>query len=247
MSISESKDLEFEFTLAFLRSIGNASLSNLKDDEKPDFILYESEFIGIEVTQLFSDSDNGEISRKRIEGGWDDVLELTLKLWTASGKPSVDVRIQFNELFHIPKSKKVAFSKELLTFIDLCLPEQGQTFFASDGLMAFPGGIVELNIYRYPEIEISTWRCEDACWPLHLTSDLIQKRITIKEELRKIYLQKCDKIWLLIVLYGRRPSGRFIIPQILENKGYSFEFDKVFLFDAFPPKCWELRRTEVKT
>ncbi len=245
MSISESKDLEREFTRAFLRLMGNISLSNLKDDEKPDFILYESELIGIEVTQLFSDSNNGEISRKRIEGGWDDALELALKLWNISGKPNVDVRVMFNELIHIPKSKKSAFSKELLTFIDLCLPEPGESFCSSDGFMTLPDGIVELNIYRYPEIEISTWRCDDADWPPHLTSDLIQKRITKKEELRKIYLQKCDKIWLLIVLYGRRPSGRFIIPEILENTRYSFEFDKVFLFDAFPPKSWELRSSKV--
>ncbi len=81
MTHEEKKDLERSFVIAFLQAIGNSNHINSIDREEPDFLLYDSQIIGIEVTQLFTEPKNGEVSRVSVEGGYDDVVDLAHKMW----------------------------------------------------------------------------------------------------------------------------------------------------------------------
>ena len=217
-------------------------MGSITDYEEPDFLLIESKLIGIEVTQIFSEPSNDQIKRIRIEGGWDDVLELALKNWLESGKPKVDVRITFKDTIHMPKISKEGIANELVALIEKYLPNPGESFWSPDDIIGLPHGIVEFHIHRDNGILTSAWRYHDSAWTSQLTSELVQKAITKKEGDRNNYLQSCDKIWLLLVLYGRRPSGSFIIPENVHQEKYQFEFDKVFLFDSLPKKFWELQK-----
>ena len=242
MTTEEKKDLERKFTQAFLQAIGYPNQANLLDHEVPDFLLIESKLIGIEVTQIFTEPSNGQVQRIRIEGGWDDVLELALKKWHDSGKAKVDVRIMFNDTIHIPKVSKEIIVNEVIALIEKYLPNPGESFWTPDDIMGLPHGIVEFHIHRDKGIESPAWRCHDSAWTSQLTSELVQKSITKKEEERNEYLQSCDKIWLLLVLFGRRPSGSYITHEKVHQEKYRFEFDKVFLFDSLPKKVWELHK-----
>ena len=240
MSSQEKKDLERQFTHAFLKTIKNSDQYNLDDHEEPDFILNESGRIGIEVTQVFTETINSENPRIKIEGGWDDVLELAHTIWISTSRPNVDLRIMFNDSIHIGKNGKPIIAKELVKLVDQYLPELDESFWSSDDIIELPRGSVEFHIHRYSGMEISSWRFNDVAWTPNLSSRLLQNTITKKEKRRNIYLESCEKIWLLMVLYGRRPSGSFIIPDTISKVKYHFDFDKVYLFNAFPARTWEL-------
>ncbi len=242
MSRKEEKELERRFVNAFLQTIGNTNILDPNDREEPDFLLNDLQLIGIEVTQLFSDPNIGEVSRVNTEGGWDGLLELALKMWIDSGKTKVDVRIMFNDTIHIRKTERLIFATELIVLIDKYLPEPGESFWSQDDMLGLPRGIVEFHIHRVLGKESPNWRFNDAAWTPELTTETVQKRIDKKEERRSVYLQNCDNIWLLLVLYGRRPSGSFIVPESVFNSKYQFEFDKVFIFNAIPKHIWELHR-----
>lgn len=244
MTPEEKKDLERDFTKAFLKTIGIADFKDLMDSEEPDFLLMKSELLGIEVTELYTEAIDGHIQRIRIEGGWDGVLELAHKLWHDESKPKVDVRIILNDTIHIPKITKAAIAKELIAVVERYLPNPGESFWSQDDIQGLPYGIVDLHIHRYSEMEYSTWRFNDVAWTPHLSSGIVQNAITKKEFLRDTYLQNCNKIWLLLVMYPRRPSGSFIVPENFHHKKFQFDFDKVFLFNAFPAKTWELQQFE---
>ena len=184
MISAEEKELERDFTKAFLQTIGISPQIILQDHEEPDFILHYSSLIGIEVTQLFSEPSSGEIQRVWIEGGWEDVLQLALKLWNAKAKPKVDVRIIFNDSIHIPTTEKPILANELIKRVDQYLPTLGESFWSSDVLVVLPTWLVELHIHRHSEVEPSTWRFSDAGWTPFIYNQLIQKRLTKKEELR---------------------------------------------------------------
>ncbi len=242
MTHEEKKDLERSFVIAFLQAIGNSNHINSIDREEPDFLLYDSQIIGIEVTQLFTEPKNGEVSRVSVEGGYDDVVDLAHKMWIYSGGPIVDVRIMFNDTIHIRKTEKSIIATELIKIIDHYLPESGESFWSEDEILGLPRGIVEFHMHRDVRMKTSTWRLNDAAWTPQLTTGIVQKRITEKEEKRNAYLQNCDLIWLLLVLYGRRPSASFIIPESTYLGNYHLGFDKAFLFDAIPKHVWELNR-----
>ncbi len=241
MTREEKKYLEREFAKVFLKEIGISKLPDPSHLNEPDVIIYDSDILGIEVTQIYTGIDQNGISKVATEGGWDFVLDLAQNIWINSNQPKAHVVLTFNSAHHISKGEGRKTASALVELIQNYIPEPDNSFYSDENFMILPNGIVEFHIHRYNEMDTTIWSFNDSSWPPKLTSEEVQQIIIKKEERREAYLTKCDRIWLLLVLYGGRAAGNFDIPKQIYDMQYRFGFDRIFLFDAIPKRIWQLK------
>lgn len=241
MQREEKKRLEFLFGIKFLTQQDSTLSSKAENAESPD-ILINSGDIGIEVTQIGNVLSNNT-PRMQLEGSWDSLIEKLQSTWNQQNLPGCHISLSFNQRRHIPKSeiKEVAF--EILKFIKQFVPEDGQYYLPTDDIHITPRYLQAFSIERLVKYEKGIFSYGDSIFSPKLTVQEVQKAIDKKEFLRLDYLEKCKEIWLLIVLYGGRASGDFIIGDKVTQHDFDFMFDKVFLFDALPNKFWELNKS----
>jgi hypothetical protein len=66
-----------------------------------------------------------------------------------------------------------------------------------------------------------------------LTTDQIEQILSRKEKQLEAYRQKCDEVWLLILVHGTRMSGWAQLTLEAESHAYATPFDRVLLFVDF--------------
>jgi hypothetical protein len=241
MQRDEKDRLEFLFGIKFLTLLDSALSSKAENSESPD-ILINSGDIGMEITQIGNVMSNNT-PRMQLEGSWDSLIEKLQSTWNHQNMPGCHISLSFNQRRHIPKSesKKVAF--EILNFIKHFVPEDGHSYVSTDDIHITPRYLHAFSIERLVKYDKGIFNYGDGIFSPKLERQKVQKAIDKKEFLRLDYLKKCKEIWLLIVLYGGRASGDFIIEDKVTQHDFEFRFDKVFLFDALPKKFWELNKS----
>jgi len=241
MRRDEKARLEFLFGIKFLDQLDSTLSSRVKKSESPD-ILINSGDIGLEITQIGNVMSN-KIPRLQLEGSWDSVIERIQSAWNLQKLPGCYVSLSFNQRRHIPKSEINTVSIEIIKFIKDFVPETGHFYFSTDDIQISPKYLQAFSIERLVKHEKGIFNFEDSIFSPKLEVQKVQKAIDKKESLRLGYLKKCREIWLLIVLYGGRASGDFIIEDNLTHHDFIYSFDRVFLYDTLPKKFWELHKS----
>lgn len=241
MDRQEKKRLEKEFGIAFLKSIGKFKEDLTTHDDNPDFLIQEEDILGIEITQVHNPTQTGEL-RVQVEGSLDRLLQNAKNIWDNKQLPAAHITLTFNPKFRISKTKSLAKAIEIVEFLSSYIPIEGEWYSSSNDMLIDVEGLTNFSIERIVKYDCSLWGFSDWIWAPILTCDMIQKALDKKERKRINYLNRCSRIWLVIVLYGGRASGAFEIPLYTINSAYAFNFDQVFLFDCLPGKHYELTR-----
>jgi hypothetical protein len=228
------KQIEFRHLRRFQQNFPAFPDGMICVGEAPDFLVNtRHEYIGIEHTQFFRESNNPSGSRMRArESPEDKVLRLASSRYESRDLPLVWVNVLW-KLDELPtsSSRVPELASLLADLVEVHLPKQ-------DGEVAIkhphpawrslPQEVSSLSIRRKEIFSKNLWVSTRAGFIPTLTPLDLQKRIREKEDKVFSYREKCSQVWLLIVANGLEPSTFGELAPEIEGFLFETSFDRVF-------------------
>lgn len=223
----------------FFRLYTKEPIKDLVKQESPDFIAYSMDNkIGIELTEVFQDSNNGP---SRLQQNSSDSATFTDEL-IAALQPYVKftfvIGINFSNLYPIKKSKRPELIGKI---IEVCIPAminlRHREHLDLDYYNGLPQEIDDIHLYRQDDLDYSFNSKPEGGVVGNLTIDHIMPAIKNKEDKLKKYLP-CDQYWL-IIREGNYYAGSF--SELDLNLPLSSTFDKIFLLRTKNDELVELK------
>lgn len=236
MTTSRQKDMELAQLERALNLGGINDYSILdKDGESPDFLIdIAGERVGIEVTSIYRDL-NGETSAKA-ESDLPFITEEAVKAYNAQGGVPLVFGFAYDGKVAVPSRKHAA--KMLGAFL--------YDYTARN----FPNGIKEIQTITVKREENDSLAFVNfvgaqptdheqavgfivsAFNAVEVADAMVEEAIRNKEKLLSKYLQRCDKVWLLIVLPTMNLAADLRMPAN-RNIKFTHAFDCVYLLDDY--------------
>lgn len=225
---------------AFVNEYNEILLADLEFDDGPDaLITREHSTLGIEHTRIFQPKPNKDIIIQQQESIRNDIVRDSEKKFNESyDHPHLNVVLNFEDLYWVNVPSKTFSgnetdqkSKEISEFVNDNIPKAGQTIelqlIRGDKL---PSGLLGIKIYRPKDGDHRQWsRHSGGIVPL-VNSEHIQKAIDLKNPKVKRYKEKCDEIWLILVINNIKYERSIMYDGQLTKDHYKSNFDKTFLF-----------------
>ncbi|HEY3365111.1 MAG TPA: hypothetical protein VGK74_08680 [Symbiobacteriaceae bacterium] len=246
MDVKKAKELSH--LTSFLAAIAIQGVPMpIPDGAGPDFVVAADQGeVGIEVTELFRETLKQGISRRQMEGIREQVLAGAKKLWEEAGQPFLEAHVHFSE--HQTPLKKSDISRvaaELVAFVGAHIPAVGEYLhfnWHDRRAVALPKEVHAISIIRPAFHTQSYWFNPDSDRGATLSVEQLQARITAKNGKAVAYRSAVGVVWLLLIMDGRRLSGWFELQGAVLEAVYESMFDRIFLFDRFPPTVRELAK-----
>jgi hypothetical protein len=241
----QSKREEFFDLLQFLRVA-----QYLEQGEEPDFILDLNGIrLGVEHTRVLRDENKKGSLLKAKERWREEIMQSAHKLYRSSTHQSLYVTAIFDDLIKLKKCDIETVAAQLCLAVQE-VEQQGRIskqFLPLEPWSAnyhlrnhIPQAIAHLWLQKGSNGD-ELWSVSDGGAIGPLPADTIQFRIDDKEKRVASYRQRCDQLWLLIVVSGNEFSSMFddedkTFPEIT----YKSSFNKVFLLNSFRNQVTQL-------
>ncbi|MGN7784470.1 hypothetical protein ACTJIJ_08085 [Niabella sp. 22666] len=214
---------------SFIKAYRDADISAYFKTEAPDYIIKLKDLkVGLELTEIFQDSDEKFSELQRNSSDWKTFTEgFITKL-----QPHIDfkfmVGIDFSRFHSIKKSEKHSVLSKL---VESCVPKlkglQNREHLDLDYYDSVPEQIDSVHFSRYDALPESMNYQPEGGTVRELTSAVLQTVIDKKDKKLRTY-SPCDEYWLLI-REGNYYAGSFS-DEIAEPLVITSAYDKVFLF-----------------
>ena len=214
---------------SFIEAYKDAEISDYFKNEAPDYIIkLNDRKVGLELTEIFQDSDEKFSELQRNSSDWKTFTEeFITKL-----QPHIDfkfmVGIDFSRFHSIKKSEKHHVVSKLA---EVCIPKlmnlQNREHLDLDYNDNVPEQIDSIHFSRYDALPESINYQPEGGTVRELASAVLQTVIDKKDKKLPTY-SHCDEYWLLI-REGNYYAGSFS-DEITEPLVIRSTFDKVFLF-----------------
>jgi len=218
--------------------------------ESPDFILHTSRHhsIGIELTKLFLQKKKEDrpyfeplFEEKKI-----DLINRVRDAFIKQYAYHVSAHFDFDDTyFNASLDVKELVENILQCIYDYIMQWDGNDHFQlmikSEDL---PKWLTSISLVHHAEDTVSNWvPCKvDVPYENFLLS--LEHSIAHKEEKLILYRKNlCDEYYLLIVAECLECASPFSINNLLERMVFPSRFHRIFLFDLFVGKVFELRET----
>ena len=230
--IIDKKEIELFWVESF-RKYANLEFTIKQKCESPDFIIkFESEEVGLEVSEIFVDKDRKKGSLLKAKEQFKESI-----LNTARGKYILEslrpIRLNaiFSPDFNSYKVDSNQISQLLFKFLTKSKIQEWENIRYSESNENW-GNLSKyfssLHIIGLPYKFENYWSSIDFSFASTITKDLLIQSIIRKEKKLKAYQQKVSKNWLLLFSDGRFPSSN-IDESIIEIPPIRSNFDKIFL------------------
>ena len=252
MSVKEKKYHELAHIIAFKGTISDFPEGDIpKDQENPDFPIYANgKTIGIELTRVFHESKKNGNSLQAEETYVFDIVHKAKELYSKAINVPIIVWIDLRIGTDFKKQSIDTIAAELVHFVKKRIPEQNsykevkRTSKIDDPLSKV---VYSVTILRFETLTRSSWIPIGISGAIGiLPPEFVQQRIDKKNPRVQDYKQKCDEIWLVIVVYGLLPSSFFEVSGKVISETYSSNFDRTYLFDFQKNKSYFLKTQPVK-
>lgn len=236
MTTNRQKELELAHLEKALKLDGVRNYSIIdKDGESPDFLInIAREIIGIEVTSIYRDFDDGNSAK--VQSDLPIITEEAVKAYNDKG--GIPLVFGFSYDGKVAVSSRKSIAQKLGVF----LYEYTKKNFSS-GIDT----IQQINVKQESDESFSLVSSVFAQPTDHATAvgftvsgfdsvpvvdSMIEEAVRKKEILLPKYLQRCKKIWLLIVLPTMNLAGDL---RMQENKNITLNhsFDAVYVLDDY--------------
>jgi len=215
--------------------------------ESPDFILKlnPKRSIGIELTRLYQPkSNNQEFKPKQVESLEKKIVGKAQKTYESNNKYKLYLTVFFSSTFKISKSQTTPFENEITQLVHKKTHDNdfGSFFRLNIEKSELPKHIDLIQIIYHPEVKISFWNSGGGYLIPELSKEYLENTINSKEEKLRLYQKrKIDKFWLIITINFFNRSTSFNINNKIDNWTFDSKFHKVFLFELFNRKIFELK------
>lgn len=237
-SLTQNEREQYSHILRFKESFSDFPEGILCFDDNPDVLVKTSEgMLGIEHTRLYWGNLKEQESLEQ------RIVDRAKKMYELTGGPPLIVNVLFYPKVRLAVKDIDSIAACLNRLVCSYVPNVGGRFdlegwrFVSRG---FSPSIMTIFIDRPNDPCEMLWGVGRGGAVPDLPSSSIRKGIQGKESKIGRYLDKCSKIWLLIVEDGFAPSSYFVISDEVRKEIYKSKFDRVFLFRNFSREVIEL-------
>jgi len=211
---------------------------NIEQSESPDFLIKMHDYIiGVELTGYLQNNSNIGSFLRELEYNQDKIKEI---IEAELSEYRLLILLSWKDKITIKKAEVRSIANSLIELIKKNIPDidSERRLSGKDGL---PSYLINLFIWsnNVKKTQIATTR---AVWVREINRVEIENIIKKKEKKINDYREKCNEIWLLIVIEGISPSSIIDISSEAINRKYVFKFDKVLLFDVIEDRIFELKK-----
>jgi hypothetical protein len=229
---------QYSHILRFKESFPDFPAGILCFDDNPDVLVKTSEgMLGIEHTRLYWGNLKEQESLEQ------RIVDRAREMYEVSGGPSLIVNVFFDPKVRLVVKDIDSIAASLHRLVCSYVPDVGGSFdlegwkYIRSG---FSPSIMKVFIDRpYVSCEMLWGVCRGGAVP-DLSPESIRESIQGKESKISRYLDKCSKVWLLVVEDGFAPSSYFVISDEIKKEIYKSKFDRIFLFRNFRREVIEL-------
>jgi hypothetical protein len=242
------KEREERAIIGFFREVYNDfPRGKLVKSESPDFILKlnRKRSIGIELTKLFKYSkDPDRLPRKKPRSLYKRIVEEAKMLYGMKSDLPLNVHIAFPADVVLPRARAGDTASRIVNAIRIGLMDKDLTTLFNSTIIPpeAPFPVSEINILYNPSQRSSIWNYAEVFNADELTESNVKKLILHKEGKLQIYQKnRFDSYWLIVVVDALSHSSSFNIHNKIENWEIETDFNKLFLFEQFNQKIYELK------
>jgi hypothetical protein len=237
-SLTQNEREQYSHILRFKESLLDFPEGILCFDDNPDVLVRTSEgMLGIEHTRLYLGNLKEQESLEQ------RIVDRAKEMYELSGGPPLLVNVLFDSKIRLRVKDIDSIAASLNRLVCNYVPDVGGRFDLEGWRSVsrgFSPSMMMIFIDRPNNSCEMLWGVGRGSAVPDLTSDSIRESIQDKESKLGRYLDKCSKIWLLIVEDGFAPSSYFVISNEVKKEIYKSKFDRIFLFRNFSCEVIEL-------
>ncbi len=236
MTISDQKKKEYAHLLAFKDSLPDFPQGQITlDVECPDFLVQSATgIVGIEHTEVYHEPRKDGGSLQATETYVHQILLRAKEIHRDQGGRPALVWLNLTSGARLNKAKVGPLATDLANIVQTKMPpnqESTKIRQTWNDKSHLPPEFSSVTIFRYDSLQDPVWGPIMAGWMPDITSGIIQERIGCKNSKILKYRERCDEVWLLIVVYGYLPSTLFDVSGKALEHTYQSSFDRIYLFD----------------
>jgi len=229
------KARERGFLHAFLQ-LSNLPAKVLEEREAPDFLLeVEGRAIGLEVTEVFIESNGGPVAPKVAESIVGEIVTRARRRYEVQGGKPLHVSIGFHSRVDMRHVSKREAADEIACFLLALDPPLNKLMKCQRRAVdrdALPEQIAFMQVLAVPDQTMADWWAPQAGWVAPLIAEFLQPSVDEKSRKIEQYRQVIEEVWLLLAIEGKGPS------QLFEPSGeipvVASPFDRTYLLSIFP-------------
>ncbi len=246
MSEVEKKRKEFGTLELLRRLLPGFPLGDITPGEEPDFIitLNDGRKIGIEITELHREVSPGEVAPQSQEALRHRTVRRAQELYTANGRPFLDVSVLFGNV-EFSKASVQPLAQKIAKIVQSIIPAVGEVRRAEADYgneNDFPEEIHHIRAFNLPGAERNFFSSPGSTWVATLQHEDIERVLLAKNKRCQSYRIRADEIWLVISYNGGYMSTWFDKTARAQERTFQTEFDRVFLLSHFGNQITEVRR-----
>ncbi|NHQ85390.1 hypothetical protein HA050_04585 [Iodobacter sp. HSC-16F04] len=209
--------------------------------DKPDVIIIGKQTLGIEITQLYFDEEDGPRSQQAQYRGMADVVSQAQSIYFSDSRKSIELHVSFNLNCPINDVKALAASLADIAKV-LEYHETGSVpprFFAHVPELDF----IYCNSNKYSNVQ---WQVSQRFKGRNLSVVRVKKVVAKKEQKLSGY-EHCDSYWLLLVVDFMDPAQDQELVWPSHAAALETSYSRVIIYKSPLYQCLEIPVIERRT
>jgi hypothetical protein len=238
------KELERWQLERFKKTCSSFPEGKIIESERPDFLIDTSAgIVGIELTQLYRSDSHTALPPKATESLRQQIVDRAHGLYKETGGHPLWVTVFFNLASELRQSLVPELASRVADLVTAAHAGMNARIKleAESDTSEFPDEIASIHIRRLPILTEGFWNTWGVGFVPTYNPDQLQKIIEKKEKSISSYRDRCDAIWLVIVVGGFAISSIVNFEDDVYHHSYTTAFDRVFVFKNAGEKSFELK------
>ena len=213
------------------------SPSLIEQTEEPDFLLcLDSRTVGVEVTELYLPRDAGKMPTQALENEERIAVQIALDRAIENDIPSQLIQTRLSR-HGLNKKNRLKTATALYEYVAQNYAAPGEV---KSGDSNLPPEIVNISMFGQRESS-HQWNGACAGWVNSEFTSGFEAAIDKKESLRRQYLTRCEKCWLVIVATGEGGSSFIEWSNVLAMHEFQSGFDLVYFVQGLDGQVFPLK------
>lgn len=199
-------------------------------NEKPDFLINsEGKLFGIEMTHYYREkSSDTKYPLQQKLATRRKILDLAKSIYNERKLPPLFVHVHFDLHFQCGEREVQTTAKKIVEVVEQALSKPSNEVLCRRDEIPLCG--VDLISVKKKLSGINRWSAPFGSFVPSVSSQQIQEILNEKSSRCRKYREKCDAVWLVIVMDRFQPSSFSLIPDTTLESRYNYSFDSAFLF-----------------
>jgi hypothetical protein len=202
-------------------------------EEAPDFIIKGKKLrLGIEITKVFLNDGNNKCSLQGVEAARDRITLLAKGFAVELGTPPISVTLFFNWTRPLNRRRETLIAQAVAQTVHDNLPPIGENADLECRYGSIqPSEVDQILVNRAYPVDHHKWNWTEFSRIERNAIEHLSETISRKARSLRVFLNKCDEVWLLMVANSYRGSGNIKPNEDSISHLYASPFTRTYFFD----------------